>query len=156
MKPVSGQRTARVAAAMLLPLMMTAAPGSAADAAGRYTMQQTDNGMLRLDTLTGAMSLCNARNGAWACARIEDDSAGLESELRDLKRENRSLRNRIAQLQTGSGDLPTKGAAGVGGISELPSEQDVDRAFTFLEGIIRRFKGLAEELQQNKPNGTPL
>lgn len=156
MKPFSYRQTAWVAAAILLLGGPNTPSATASDSAARYTMQQTDNGMLRLDTRTGAMSLCKSRDGAWACARIEDDSAGLETEVRELKRENRRLRDQVAELQSGKAVPSTRGTNELGDFNEIPSEQDVDRAFTFLEGLIRRFKGLAEDLQETKPNGTPL
>lgn len=67
---------------------------------GRYTMSQTGDGFLRLDTRTGAMSACTNKSG-WVCRVVPDERVALDAEIGRLQRENASL---AAQLKAqGSG-----------------------------------------------------
>lgn len=121
----------------------------------RFVMQQTDDGMLRLDTHSGAMSLCQPREGAWSCAQIEDDSAGQDAELRALQQENKKLKNEINRLRVDLQARPERLTADKPR-EALPSEEDVDRAFSFVERLLKRFKGMVEDLRSEEPVGTPL
>ncbi|MEO0618085.1 MAG: hypothetical protein AAFZ01_02270 [Pseudomonadota bacterium] len=146
--------------------LMIAAPALSVKAAnegrldGRYQMQTTDDGVLRLDTATGAMSLCKDNDGAWSCARIADDGVSDTAEMKLLRAENRRLKDRIAALErgadTGTRTLGAPKPSSSFGSEGLPSEAEVDRAFSFVEGIIRRFKGLVDDLRREQPDGTPL
>lgn len=40
---------------------------------GRYTLQAVPDGIVRLDTRTGAMSLCKREEAGWACHEMPDD-----------------------------------------------------------------------------------
>ena len=46
---------------------------------GRYTMSPVDNGFVRLDTETGAMSLCGRRDAKWVCEPMDDEAQALRS-----------------------------------------------------------------------------
>lgn len=71
---------------------------------GRYTMSQTGDGFLRLDTRTGAMSACTNKNG-WVCRVVPDERAALDAEIGRLQRETASL---AAQLKTQGSGVPGK------------------------------------------------
>lgn len=143
--------------------LVVAAPALSVEAAneqrpdGRYQMQNTDDGVLRLDTATGAMSLCKDSDGAWSCAVIADDGISDAADVEALRAENRKLRDRIAVLERNPPRaLGAQKPSSSFGSEGLPSEAEVDRAFTFVEGIIRRFKGLVDDLRREQPDGTPL
>src|ERR1700742_1073025 len=55
---------------------------------GRYTFSAVADGMLRLDTRTGAVSICAKRDASWACTAVPDERQALESEIARLQREN--------------------------------------------------------------------
>ncbi|MEL6287964.1 MAG: hypothetical protein AAFQ42_03725 [Pseudomonadota bacterium] len=122
--------------------------------AGRFQMERTDDGLIRLDTVTGALSLCRSEDGALTCAPVSGGAAAAapSADLAALQSENRRLKKRIDQLEA---DLDAKPRA-VPAPSGYPSEADVDRAFSFVEGLIRRFKSLADDLREDQPQGTPL
>ncbi len=129
------------------------APAAGAQAeTGRYTMTPTKDGVLKLDTFTGSVSLCQRQNSGWACEGIEDSNSRLQDRIRELESENRQLRSRLeaqkmAPAQPESGKL------------EIPSEQDVDKAMDFMERILKRFKGMVEDLNKDKQTdeeGVPL
>ena len=124
---------------------------------GRYTMRQTDNGFLRLDTQTGAVSVCASEGNTWSCRGIEDDSQNLQTQIAELSRQNNTLQREIARLKNRLRELEDQEpAAGIYSGGGVPNEQDVDKAFTFLEGVLKRFKGLVEDLREEKSGGTQL
>lgn len=133
------------------------------NAPGRYQMQKTDDGILRLDTQTGQMSLCSNENGGWSCDSIESGAAATSSgtsgdRLARLERENARLKDDIKRLEDMIGldgkPKPRERLA-------LPSEEDVDRAMTMVEKMLKRFKEALKDLEQDgtpdaEKKGTPL
>src|SRR5262245_24198435 len=51
---------------------------------GRYSMSPVADGVLRLDTRTGQVSLCRQRNDSWVCEATADDRAAYEKEIARL------------------------------------------------------------------------
>lgn len=98
-----------------------ASTGAEAPAAenGRYSMTPTSDGFLRLDTRTGAVSLCKVENGAARCRTAAEERTALESEIDRLARENEALRKK-------------QDSAG------LPTRKDFDRAMDYAEEFMRR------------------
>ncbi|MBZ0217988.1 MAG: hypothetical protein K8F25_15635, partial [Fimbriimonadaceae bacterium] len=92
--------------ALLVPLILLAfynaradgegAPSSRNGTPGRYEMERTQDGYVRLDTQTGAISLCHRKNSGWACEAVPDDRLALEEEIERLDRENSKLREQVA------------------------------------------------------------
>ena len=71
--------------AIALALLIGAAP-DADQAGGRYRMTPAEGGaFLRLDTQTGAMSVCQRKDGRWACEAVPDERRALETEIDRLK-----------------------------------------------------------------------
>ena len=96
-----------------------AKPEAPASESGRYTMTPTADGFLRLDTRTGAVSLCRVENGTARCQAAIEERAALQDEIDRLARQNEALRSRP----------PASG---------LPSRQDFDRALDYAEHFMRR------------------
>ncbi|CCD99310.1 hypothetical protein [Bradyrhizobium sp. STM 3809] len=64
---------------------------------GRYTMSTTADGVIRLDTRTGAVSTCNNSAGSgWACYAVPDERAALDAEIGRLQVENEKLKAQLA------------------------------------------------------------
>ncbi|UFZ02998.1 hypothetical protein LQG66_27655 [Bradyrhizobium ontarionense] len=64
---------------------------------GRYTMSTTPDGVVRLDTRTGAVSTCNNSAGSgWACYAVPDERAALDAEIGRLQAENEKLKGQLA------------------------------------------------------------
>ncbi|MCA1452945.1 hypothetical protein I6F35_06880 [Bradyrhizobium sp. BRP22] len=132
---------------------------------GRYALSTTADGVLRLDTRTGAVSTCNNNSGAgWACYAIPDERAAMDAEIGRLQAENEKLRAELAQRDpatTGKTDeaLPKsdslkqpdpKAAEGGRRIEiPLPSDQDMDRVMSFLERAWRRLIEMANRVQRD-------
>src|ERR1700682_1953103 len=130
---------------------------------GRYTLSPVADGVLRLDTRTGAVSTCNNRTG-WACYAVPDERAALDAEIGRLQANNEKLKAQLAQREptiTGKIDEPMpktdslKKAEPKPGDSArkieipLPNDRDMDRMMAFLEQAWRRLVEMANRMQKD-------
>jgi hypothetical protein len=89
-------------AAALLAAGCMLGPVAAEEAAqdgdkGRYTMSATPDGIIRLDTSTGAISTCsNAAGSGWSCYAVPDERAAMDAEIGRLQGENEKLKTQLA------------------------------------------------------------
>ncbi|HEY7669228.1 MAG TPA: hypothetical protein VH852_01190 [Hyphomicrobium sp.] len=122
---------------------------AAGDTSGRYTMSPTEGGVVRLDTQTGAMALCRRKDDAWACEDMNDSQRTLMSEIDKLKTENNSLKEQVQQLEETLG-LTEKQADAPAPTAKLmlPSEEDVDKAFDYLERMLKKLHERMEKLEE--------
>jgi hypothetical protein len=102
---------------------------------GRYSMSPVADGVLRLDTRSGHVSLCRQRSDSWACEAVADDRAAYEKEIARLQEKVVSLEAELGR-QPGGANL------------KLPSDAEVDRVMKFFESVFRRFIGMIEGLQR--------
>src|SRR3954453_18749367 len=63
---------------------------------GPYGLSPTGDGVLRLDTRTGAISTCNNSGAGWACYAVPDERAALDAEIGRLQSENEKLKAQLA------------------------------------------------------------
>jgi hypothetical protein len=167
-------RPASIRTGALLGVMIAAAaPAFAQDRPGRFVMSPVDGGFARLDTETGVMSLCKAQPkdaasvGNWACQPMADATAETLARVRKLEGENKDLRaevKRMEDLLGLNGDKP-KGEekqaeqrpGGSSGGLNLPSEQDIDRALSYMERMVKKFHDTMKRLEQgDNRKGTTL
>ena len=86
---------------------------------GRYSMTPAGNGFLRLDTRTGAVSLCSVVNASAECRAAADDRAALMYEI-----------DRLTRLNAENGKAAPR--------SVLPNKDEMDRSLDFAEQFMRR------------------
>lgn len=74
----------------------------------RFIYEQVEDGILRLDSRTGEVSLCGRLESGWACRIVADEQGALSVEIDRLERENAELRKQLAdrKLTTGSASTP--------------------------------------------------
>ena len=63
---------------------------------GRYALSPVTDGVIRLDTRTGAVSTCNNTGTGWACYAIPDERAALDAEIGRLQADNEKLKAQLA------------------------------------------------------------
>ena len=97
-------------AAVPAALAQTAAPDSEN---GRYSFNQVADGMLRLDTRTGQVSLCARKDAGFACNTVPDERTALENEIARLQRENGALKK----------DMLARNLPLPGGVATAPSAE---------------------------------
>ena len=141
----------RIAAPALLALAMTLpAAAQVREAPGRYTMQPVDGGFMRLDTQTGAVSMCRpGAGGAVTCQPSQTDQ-GLPGEIARLRAENTELKAEVKRLEE---------IASLGGRPgpqfnsqppeklQLPTEQEVDQALDYVERMYKKFRDRLRNLE---------
>jgi hypothetical protein len=142
---------------------------------GRYALSPAGDGVLRLDTRTGAVSTCNNSGAGWACYAVPDERAAMDSEIgrlqadnERLKADNEKLKKELAEREpTVSGKIEEplpksdslkksepKVAEGERKIEiPLPSDRDMDRVMSFLEQAWRRLIEMANRLQRDANSG---
>lgn len=131
---------------------------------GRYALSPVADGVIRLDTRTGAVSTCTNTGTGWACYAVPDERAALDAEIGRLQSDNEKLKAQLAARElvvTGKTDeaLPKadtlkkpepKVADGERKIEiPLPSDQDMDRMMSFLEQAWRRLVDMANRMQKD-------
>ena len=131
---------------------------------GRYALAPVADGVLRLDTRTGAVSTCNNTGAGWACYAVPDERAALDAEIGRLQADNEKLKTELAAREPtvpGKIDEPLpkadslkkpepKVAEGERKIEiPLPSDRDMDRMMSFVERAWRRLVEIANQMQKD-------
>lgn len=107
------------------------APAPLSTENGRYSMTPVADGFLRLDTRTGAVSLCKVENGAARCQAAAEERTALESEVDRLTRLNETLKKQSDGYR-------------------LPNRQDFDRALDYAEEFMRRMMRIMRDEEPRK------
>ncbi|ARQ08660.1 hypothetical protein NXC12_CH00573 [Rhizobium etli] len=120
--------------AVLLPLAAVAAEADA----GRFQLERSGDHFVRLDRQTGAMSICQDKDGALVCRMAADERAAYDDELDRLSQRVTKLEQR--------------------GLVEraLPSDAEVERSIGIMEKMMKSFMGMVKEFQaEEKANPLP-
>jgi hypothetical protein len=169
--------TAIVAAALVFSLGGTGAGFSQSmpdTENGRYALSPVADGVLRLDTRTGAVSTCTNGGAGWACYAVPDERTALDAEIGRLQADNERLKAELAAREpVVSGKIEEalpketlpkeilpksdslkkpepKVAEGERKIEiPLPSDRDMDRVFSFLERAWKRLIEMAIRVQKD-------
>jgi hypothetical protein len=163
--PMKG-RAVIFAAGAIVAALVAGSVLAAGERQGRYTMTPTEKGVVRLDTETGVMSLCANSNGSWACEVMPDGQESFRKERDRLEAENRQLKDEIKRMQDvfglsdekkTEGTLPDAGTAGEPPVTfSMPSEQDVDKLFDYIEGMAKKIRDRLQRLEGDADKGTSL
>ena len=120
---------------------LAALPVAAQDAE-RYRLERTDDGYVRLDTQTGAMTLCREADGRLVCTPAAQ-GAESASETESLRKRLRILEGRVSALESGA---PVAG---------LPPEEEFERGIGYMERFFRMFMGLVREFEGDRAPSPP-
>jgi hypothetical protein len=130
---------------------------------GRYALSPVTDGVIRLDTRTGAVSTCNNSGAGWACYAVPDERAALDAEIGRLQSDNERLKAQLAAREptvTGKIDEPLPKTDSLKPATPkadterkieipLPSDRDMDRVMSFLEQAWRRLIEMAQRVQKD-------
>lgn len=169
-------RAKLLTSAVVLMSVLSATDGASAESVpdnekGRYTMSQVGDGVIRLDTRTGAVSTCNNAGAGWACYAVPDERAAYDAEIGRLQAENEKSKAEIEKLKT---ELASRAPAADDKTDEalpksdslkkaepkaaevprkieipLPSDRDMDRVMSFIEQAWRRLVEMANQMQKD-------
>ena len=135
---------------IVVPVLMLALTGPAAAQSvareGRYAIVPVEDGFLRLDTGTGAVSRCTGKIGRLTCRILPDERLAYEAELGRLEDRIDEIEGRVALMEKNRafGNLDTPDGDG-----ELPSEEKIDKVITLAEKVMRRFFGFVKEMKRD-------
>jgi hypothetical protein len=129
---------------MLAALVALAAmPAPAQDAeAGRYSLEKSGEGFVRLDRQTGAMTLCKEADGTLTCRMAADERAAYDEDLARLEKRVELLEKQLA-------------SAPAAARQELPSDAEIDRSIGIMERFMRAFFALVQEFRQEEEQTAP-
>ena len=138
---------------------------------GRYALSPVADGVIRLDTRTGAVSICTDAGTGWACYAVPDERAALDAEIGRLQADNERSKTELEKLRA---ELAAREPTVTGKIEEplpktdslkkgepkvaegerkieipLPSDRDMDRMMSFLEQAWRRLVEMANRVQKD-------
>ena len=134
-----------IAALALSSQLAGVQPARAQDSAeprdGRYSLQPTADGFVRLDTRTGTLSHCRASSEGVQCRTSADERAALDAEIDRLTKDNSDLRRKLAAATDQAPSARLRNA--------LPTDEEVNRAMGWMESFMRRMMRLMRE--ENPP-----
>nr|WP_234794671.1 hypothetical protein [Xaviernesmea oryzae] len=111
-------------------------------APGRYVMERSEHGLIRLDTATGEVSLCRESGETVACRMAADERAAFERELDDLTR-------RVDALEKARNLAPAPRPS-----ANLPTDEEIDRSIGIMERWMRSFFDMVHSFE-NKQSTPP-
>lgn len=98
--------------------------------ANRYHMERTEQGFIRLDQQTGAVSYCREEADGLACRLAADERAAFEQELDILAKRVDALEKRLD-----AASAPPR----------LPNDAEVEKTLSIMERFMRRFMAIIGE-----------
>jgi flagellar motility protein MotE (MotC chaperone) len=110
----------------------------------RYRLEKSPNGYVRMDTQTGAMSICEERSGQLVCKMAADERAAFQDEVDRLQSSVKALDERVVKLEN---SLSARFE------STLPSEEDFNKTMSYMERFFRSFMGIVRDFENE--NSTP-
>ena len=67
---------------------------------GRYALSPVTDGVVRLDTRTGAVSTCSNADAGWACYSVPDERAALDAEIGLLQADSEKSKTELERSKT--------------------------------------------------------
>jgi hypothetical protein len=131
---------------------------------GRYTLSPAADGMIRLDTRTGAVSNCSNSGAGWACQAVPDERAALDAEIGRLQAENERLKAQLDERDRADANNTAKALPKSDSLKKadpkvaegerkieipLPSDRDMDRVMSFVERAWRSLIDMANRVQKD-------
>lgn len=129
--------TLRIAVVLMATILAFPVLAQTPSEGGRFVLEKTEDGYLRLDRQTGDMSVCRNEDGTWACRAVADDRAAFEDEIERLGGEIAALRDDLERARKSNENSV-----------ELPSREDLDEMMGFMEDAFTRFKGMVDRLNR--------
>lgn len=125
-------------------LLASATFPAMAEEAGRYALEKSPTGYVRMDTQTGEMSVCEEREGQLVCKLAADERAAFQDELDRLQSKITGLEQRLAAVENNPVLKPQ---------NLLPTEEEFQRSLSYMERFFRKFLDIVREA--DKESGTP-
>ncbi|OYR10795.1 hypothetical protein [Brucella grignonensis] len=133
-----------LAAVSLLGTSFVASSAYAEDN-GRYRLEGTETGYVRLDTRTGALSVCNEQQGQLICKMATEDREAYENDIADLQDRVKKLEDKVTALEAGGASATA---------SKLPTDAEFEQSLGYMERFMRRFMDVAKSFDSESEKST--
>ncbi|MBX3578600.1 MAG: hypothetical protein KF723_15455 [Rhizobiaceae bacterium] len=114
---------------------------ASAAAEERYRLEKSADGYVRMDTRTGAMSICQESGGQLVCRAAADERTAYEDDIGRLQEGIDALEKRVAALENRA--IPEM---------MLPSEENFEKSLSYMEQFFRRFLGVVKDFEKDGTN----
>lgn len=111
----------------------------------RYRLEKSANGYVRMDTQTGAMSICEERDGQLVCRMAADERGAFQDEIDRLQSSVKALDERVAKLEN---SLSARIE------STLPTEEEFEKTMGYMERFMRGFMDIVKDMDKDNGGGT--
>jgi predicted nuclease with TOPRIM domain len=140
---------------LLIPLLA----GASAAEPDRYRLEKTPNGYVRMDTRTGAMSICEEKWGELVCKMAADERTAVQDEIERLQTELKAVNDRLATVKALEDRVARLENSMTARIEKtLPTEEDFNKTMSYMERFLRSFIGIVKDMEKDsgedaaKPN----
>jgi hypothetical protein len=135
---------------LLIPLLA----GASAAEPDRYRLEKTPTGYVRMDTRTGAMSICEEKWGELVCKMAADERTAVQEEIGHLRTELKALNDRLASVKALEDRVDRLENSMTARIEKsLPTEEDFNKTMSYMERFFRSFMGIVRDFENE--NSTP-
>lgn len=114
------------------------------DQDGRYRLEKSETGYVRMDTRTGDMSICEERSGQLICRLAADERSAFQDEIDRLQSQVETLDGRVAKLEN---SLAAKLE------NSLPTEEQFEKTMSYMERFLRGFIGIVKDMDKPDTGG---
>lgn len=131
---------------VLLPaaLCSLVAASAYSEETDHFRLEKSADGYVRMDTRTGAMSICEERSGQLVCKMAADERAAYQDEIDRLDNSVKALDARVAKLENSlSARLE----------SQLPSQEDFNKTMGYMQQFFRTFKDIVKDMDKEDGDG---
>jgi flagellar motility protein MotE (MotC chaperone) len=125
-----------------LTAALLAGAGAHAQDAQRYRLEKSNDGFVRMDTQTGAMSICEEKGAQLVCRAAADERTAFQEEIERLQDQVKALDERVSKLEN---SLAAKLE------SSLPSEEEFNRTIGYMERFLRSFMDIVRDMSKEDP-----
>jgi hypothetical protein len=131
---------------LLVPLLA----GASAAEPDRYRLEKTPNGYVRMDTRTGAMSICEEKWGELVCKMAADERTAVRDEIERLQAELKALDDRLASVKVLEDRVARLENSMTARIEKsLPTEEDFNKTMSYMERFFRSFMGIVKDFESD-------
>lgn len=110
---------------------------------GRFEIEASVDGFVRLDTETGAVSHCRRRDDVWRCEILAEDRSAIEAVAAEFK----ALNDRLDRLSARLDAMEAARAEVVAPPPEAPAEPKPGFAEQLIESLFQLVRDLKSERQ---------
>jgi hypothetical protein len=128
---------------LLFVVALVAAPAALAQDAGRYEVAPAPEGLIRLDTRTGATSHCAELDGVWRCEPVIEGTAALAAKLDALATEIEEMSSALATTTARLDALASR----LEGTSQAPASVAPEEGRGFLATVVDRLFAMIRALK---------